>query len=158
MTQMPFDPVYSRILVAYDSSDQAKNALSVAARMALMFKGELIILAVVPPPSYPSIPSDAYSGAISSDTFDYNEKSVELYKKSLEEAAKYIEERFPHLKFETVLKEGRPSAIIVKEAENKAANLIVIGNRGLGGISGWILGSTSRQVVDRCTKPVLIVK
>jgi nucleotide-binding universal stress UspA family protein len=33
-----------------------------------------------------------------------------------------------------------------------------MGSRGVGGITGWILGSTSRRVVDSCTKPILIVK
>ncbi|MHA2163880.1 MAG: universal stress protein [Candidatus Thorarchaeota archaeon] len=32
------------------------------------------------------------------------------------------------------------------------------GSIGLGGITGWILGSTSRKVVDQCTKPVFVVK
>jgi len=54
--------------------------------------------------------------------------------------------------------EGRPSATIVDEAEKNEMDLIVIGSRGLGGITGWILGSTSRRIVESCTKPVLVVK
>jgi nucleotide-binding universal stress UspA family protein len=82
----------------------------------------------------------------------------EMYKKALDEAVMHIKEEFPDLKFETILIEGRPSATIVEQADKNDVDLIVIGSRGLGGISGWILGSTSRRVVDSCTKPVLIVK
>ena len=69
---------------------------------------------------------------------------------------RYTEEQ--RLKYEAVLLEGRPSSTIVEEAESRDVNLIMMGSRGLGGITGWILGSTSRKVVDQCTKPILIVK
>ena len=37
-------------------------------------------------------------------------------------------------------------------------SLIPMGSRGIGGITGFILGSTSRGVVDYYKKPVLIIK
>jgi len=76
----------------------------------------------------------------------------------LKTAEKKVEETHPDLKVETLLKEGKPSTIIVETAESNNVDLIVIGSRGLGGISGLILGSTSRRVVDSCTKPILIIK
>ena len=81
-----------------------------------------------------------------------------IYGKSLEEAEEDIKGHFPDLQVTTQLLEGRPSSTIVDEAENNDMDLIVIGSRGLGGITGWILGSTSRRVVESCTKPVLIIK
>jgi nucleotide-binding universal stress UspA family protein len=81
-----------------------------------------------------------------------------MYQKSQEEVVKDIKDHFPNLTTETVILEGRPSSTIVEQAEKNKADLIVMGSRGIGGISGWILGSTSRRVVESCTKPVLIVK
>jgi nucleotide-binding universal stress UspA family protein len=154
-----FDPVFSRILVAYDGSEPAKNALEIAARMATIFKGEVVVLTVVPPETYPLFPAEGYSGVpIASGQYDYLDRIKELYQKALDEAETHVKDTYPGLKLEKVLREGRPSALIVEEAEKKGADLIVMGNRGLGGISGWILGSTSRRVVDHCTKPVLVVK
>jgi nucleotide-binding universal stress UspA family protein len=89
---------------------------------------------------------------------DYQEKMKNIYAKSLHEAEEDIREAFPDLKVSTYLLEGRPSSIIVEEADKEEADLIVIGSRGLGGITGWILGSTSRRVVESCTKPILVVK
>ena len=43
-------------------------------------------------------------------------------------------------------------------ANTENVDLIVMESRGLGGISGWVLGSTSRRVVETCEKPILIVK
>ena len=80
------------------------------------------------------------------------------YSDSLKEASQRLASEYPELKVETELLEGRPSQAIIDMAENDGFDLIVIGSRGLGGITGWILGSTSRRVVDSCTVPVLLIK
>jgi nucleotide-binding universal stress UspA family protein len=152
-----FDPVFSKVLVAYDGSDASKRALDHAVKMAAMFEGELIILTVVPKVTVP-VYSNAELGAQSMDIASLQERMHETYSQSLKKAEEEIKEIYPHLKVEALLKEGRPSTLIVGEADRLDASLIVIGSRGLGGITGWILGSTSRQVVDQCTKAILIVK
>ena len=152
-----FDLVFSKVLVAYDGSDPSKRALDHAAKMAAMFEGELVILTVVPKVSVP-IYSNAELGAQAMDIASLQERMRENYSQSIKKAEEEIKGLYPHLKVETILKEGRPSSTIVSEADNLGVSLIIMGSRGLGGISGWILGSTSRQVVDQCTKAILIVK
>jgi nucleotide-binding universal stress UspA family protein len=152
-----FDPVFSRILVAYDGSEASKRALDTAAKMAAMFKGELVILAVVPRVTMPIIATTELN-TMELETQDYQEKLKEAYSLALDEAEKEMKEHYPHINTEAILAEGRPSERIIETSEIKNASLIVIGSRGIGGISGWILGSTSRKVVDHCTKPILIVK
>jgi nucleotide-binding universal stress UspA family protein len=92
------------------------------------------------------------------DIQKYLDKREEFSRKALENAEAEVNMRYPDLKFEAVLMEGRPAETIVEEAERRDVNLIILGSRGLGGITGWILGSTSREVANRCTKPILIVK
>ena len=58
---------------------------------------------------------------------------------------------------EVTPQDGRPSDVIVEVAQEEDVDLIVMGSRGNGGIVGF-LGSTSRHVVEACTKPILIVK
>lgn len=82
----------------------------------------------------------------------------DFHRKVLAEAETKIRDDHPDLNVATRLEEGRPSAIIVDAAQEEDVDLIVIGSRGMGGITGWVLGSTSRGVVDACTKPVLVVK
>ncbi|MBN1681988.1 universal stress protein [Candidatus Bathyarchaeota archaeon] len=152
-----FDPVFSKILVAYDGSEASDRALDSAAKMAAMFKGEIIIITVVPRVSMPIISTGEMSYMeLGAET--YQEKLIEAYSLALEKAKEEMKEHYPQIKIEAILKEGRPSELIVAEADLKGASLIVMGSRGIGGISGWILGSTSRKVVDHCTKPILIVK
>jgi nucleotide-binding universal stress UspA family protein len=153
-----FDPLFSRILVAFDGSNPSRRALDLAAKTAAMFEGELIILTVVPKVLVPIFTEEDVDSIGAVELLEQQVRMKEHYGKSLETAEASIRELYPHLKFEAVLLEGRPSSTIVDEAEKRDVNLIMLGSRGLGEITGWILGSTSRKVVDQCTKPILIVK
>ena len=153
-----FDPLFSKILIAFDGSEPSKRALDHAAKMAAIFKGELIILTVVPKAPFPIIVEEGSTPFRAREYEVYQERMKESFSSSLKRAEADIIGRYPGLRYEAVLLEGRPSSTIVEEAEKRDVNLIMMGSRGLGGITGWILGSTSRKVVDQCTKPILIVK
>jgi len=152
--------MYKKILVAFDGSEPSRNALDHAVSIAVMWKAELTILSVVPQVMMPVFPDGGLGAAPIAATHmtDYQDRMREIYAKSLREVEDDVKEAYPDLRVSSRLLEGRPSSTIVEEAEKDGADLIVIGSRGLGGITGWILGSTSRRVVESCTKPVLVVK
>jgi len=153
--------MYRKILVAFDGSEPSKHALDHAVSISDKWKSELVILSVVARAMKKEFPDEGFGAApitAAQDMSEYQEKMKEIYAGSLREAEADIEEAFPDLVVATKLMEGRPSAIIVEEAEEETIDLIVIGSRGIGGITGWILGSTSRRVVESCTKPILVVK
>lgn len=153
--------MYKKILVAFDGSEASKHALDHAVNIAEPFGAEVAVLSVVPRVMMPVFPDEGFGAApitAAQDMSEYQEKMKGIYTKSLEDAKNDIEANFPDLKVSVKLLEGRPSSTIVSEAENEDADLIVIGSRGIGGITGWILGSTSRNVVESCTKPILVVK
>ena len=52
---------------------------------------------------------------------------------------------------------GRPPDVICRVAEQENFDLIVVGERGMGGIVGFFLGSVSQRVATRAKVPVLIV-
>jgi nucleotide-binding universal stress UspA family protein len=153
--------MYKRILVPLDGSDPSNNALEHAIGIAEKFGSELTLLAVVPKVMVPVFPDEGFGAApvtAAKDMARYQDRMKEIYENVLVEARAKAEDEYPELKVETILREGRPSATIVDIAENDGVDLIVMGSRGIGGITGWILGSTSSHVVDSCTKPILIVK
>lgn len=153
--------MYKKVLVAFDGSEPSRSALDHAVTIANRWKSELIVLSVVPRVMMPVFPDEGFGAApitAAQDMSDYQEKMRTIYDKSLDEAEEDIKDAFPDLKVTTRLLEGKPSNTIVEEAEKENVDLIVIGSRGLGGITGWILGSTSRRVVESCTKPILVVK
>lgn len=53
---------------------------------------------------------------------------------------------------------GYPAKQILRLASEAEADLIVIGSRGLGRVKSAILGSTSREVLARANRPVLVVR
>ncbi len=153
--------MYKKILVAFDGSEASKHALDHAVNIAEPYGAEIVVLSVVPRVMMPVFPDEGFGAApitAAQDMSEYQSKMKGIYNLSLEDAKKDINEHFPDLKVTTKLLEGRPSSTIVSEADVENADLIVIGSRGIGGITGWILGSTSRNVVESCTKPILVVK
>jgi len=153
--------MYGSILVALDGSEASDHALDHALSIAIKYGSKLVLLAVVQRVMIPIFPDEGFGGiplSAAKDMAQYQEKMKDVYQDVLEEAEAKVREEHPGLEVETILKEGRPSATIVDIAENDGVDLIVMGSRGIGGYTGWILGSTSRRVVDSCTKPILIVK
>lgn len=53
---------------------------------------------------------------------------------------------------------GHPAEVIVDVAGNDGYDLVVMGNRGLGGLSRLVLGSVSAHVVHHSPISVMIVK
>ena len=153
--------MYKKILIAFDGSEPSKHALDQGITIASLAGSEVFILSVVPRVMMPVFPDEGFGAApvtAAQDMTEYQQKMRDVYANSLKEAEEDIAKNYPDLKVTTELMEGRPSSTIVEESENKEAELIVIGSRGLGGITGWILGSTSRRVVESCRVPVLVVK
>jgi nucleotide-binding universal stress UspA family protein len=59
---------------------------------------------------------------------------------------------------EARLLRGRPASLIVEQAAEFRAELIVVGNRGLGRLGSMLLGSVSAEVVDHAPCPVLVAR
>ncbi|UCD45472.1 MAG: universal stress protein [Candidatus Bathyarchaeota archaeon] len=153
--------MYEKILVPLDGSEPSNHALEHALSIAEKYKSKVTLLAVVPRVVLPVFPDEGFGTApvtAAKDMARYQDKMKEIYENVLKDAREEVSKEHPGIELETVLKEGRPSATIVETAEEGEIDLIVMGSRGVGGITGWILGSTSRRVVDSCTKPILIVK
>ncbi|MEM2127624.1 MAG: universal stress protein [Candidatus Bathyarchaeia archaeon] len=153
--------MFRKILVAVDGSEPSNRALKYAAEFSVKWGAELKILAVVPKVILPVFPNEGVGtvpATLYSEMDRYRDRAKAAYEKVLEDAVRAVKEAHPEIRVDGILKEGRPSSTIVETADKEGVDLIVVGSRGLGGIMGWVLGSTSRRVVDSCTKPILVVK
>ena len=56
-----------------------------------------------------------------------------------------------------VLRDGNPVDVLLAVAEEESGDLIVVGSRGTGSFPERLLGSTSSQLAQRSTRPVVIV-
>jgi nucleotide-binding universal stress UspA family protein len=56
-----------------------------------------------------------------------------------------------------LVRDGDPVGVVLAVADEEDADIVVVGSRGLGGFPEQLLGSTSTQVAQRSTRPVVIV-
>jgi len=144
-----------KVLVATDGSEHSGHAVDYARDIAAKWGAELVVLTVIPLDYTTMFPTEGFTPMYHSKFQDDVEKA---YKSRLDAAVNKIEEESPEQEVRARLEEGRPAEVIVKVADEENADIIVMGSRGMGGITGWILGSTCKRVVDTCTRPILIVK
>ena len=62
------------------------------------------------------------------------------------------------LKAEPVTREGDPRSVIVDEAKEWSADLIVLGSHGYAGFKRLLLGSVAQSVASHAPRPVEIVR
>jgi nucleotide-binding universal stress UspA family protein len=53
--------------------------------------------------------------------------------------------------------EGPPARVLTRLAEEPDVELVVVGSRGRGGVTGLLLGSVSHSLSHQCPKPLVIV-
>ena len=66
------------------------------------------------------------------------------------------QEQFPDVEVQRIVAQDRPVRVLSGRSETAA--LIVVGNRGRGGLDGMLLGSTSFALVNSADCPVLVVR
>jgi nucleotide-binding universal stress UspA family protein len=133
-----------RILVGFDGSEGAENALN-KAMMLIDENGELILLAVVP------IPSDR--------SFVDQEIYARLKKKAENLINSVISDIGKHeYSIKGVVEEGDVAAKIIDAANNLDCDLIVLGSKGKSELGSYTLGSIANKVVQYAHKPVMLVR
>ena len=146
-----------KILVAVDGSEPAQKALDYALVLADICGAEVVILSVVPHLHLPTS-SDPDEGITASELFEVTAKMRSVHEGVLKDALAKAQSKKPRLKISTKLVDGHPADEIIKFSEEGGFDLIVMGSRGLHGISEFLLGSTTHRVADHCKKPLLIIK
>jgi nucleotide-binding universal stress UspA family protein len=136
-----------RIVVGFDGSEHARKALE----RALEFAGDETSLAVVATADVSRLLRDPAGGASPVDPADAEARS-----EALAEARRLIEGRGIETTFVEGL--GHPADVIIQEAEESGADLIVVGTRGLGTARRILLGSVSSHLVHHAPCDVLVVR
>jgi nucleotide-binding universal stress UspA family protein len=136
-----------KILVAYDGSAGSQKALEWAVMLAGIHKSDVVAAAVVKPPEFsPSIDEV-------DEFFADGERHV---RPLLDQAVAYGEKLGVSIRPEIL--RGHPAESIVRYAQDRRFDLIVMGTRGIGGFKNLIIGSVAQKVVTYAKTPVLVVK
>ncbi|MBZ8176701.1 universal stress protein [Corynebacterium poyangense] len=137
------------VVVAVDGSEASKTAVRWAANTA-MKRGVPLRLAS----SY-TTPQFLYAEGMVPPQEVFDDLQSETLEK-IEEARGIAHEVAPDLKIGHTIAEGSPIDMLLDMAHD--VTMIVMGSRGLGGLSGMVMGSVSAAVVSHATCPVVVVR
>ena len=140
-----------RVLLAMDGSATADTARDLVASLSWPDATVIRVVAVVESMSAVSAGLAPYTAA----ELDERPITADLEAR-LAEAARGLDA--PGRIVETIVLHGRPASVIVEQANELRADLIVVGSRGLGRLRSMLLGSVSAEVVDHAPCPVLVAR
>jgi nucleotide-binding universal stress UspA family protein len=140
-------PRYPRILVAVDDTPAAAFALRHVVPYALDQGSRLTLLTVVPDP-----PGVVAAAGISP------QRVAEEMETEADKHLRHVAETLPQdLPVTTVLRHGDPAEEILKLVREEPVDLICMGARGRGRVTGALLGSVSTAVLHHSPVPVVVL-
>jgi nucleotide-binding universal stress UspA family protein len=145
--------LFSKITVAVDGSESSNKVYDVAAQLTKLSNGKLIIVHVVMPPQ-------PVGGLFYTDAYSIDKLRIDLEEAGNRLLQSYSEKSINeyNIAVETILAQGYPPDAIIREANAKGADLIVIGSKGFSGAKHFFIGSVPNSVLHHSTVPVLLVK
>ena len=142
-------PGFRRLLVPLDGSALAEEALPHALLIARMFNATVELLSVVPRSDLTAYPESWFPDL--------------EYEALKEQRQRYLHDLVARLQQEglqvvAALEAGDVPETIVRIAQSRAADLIVMATHGRGGITRWMLGSVAAKLLAAAPVPLLLVR
>ncbi len=137
---------FKTILVPIDGSKYSEKALQRACEIVRVFDSKIILLYVVEK----SLPINLL------DRKEYLKILRKFGNKTLEKANNVLLKK--GITAKTFLKEGNIVAEIEKVVKKEKCDLIIVGNKGLGSITRFLLGSISNKLAQSSSCSLLIIK
>lgn len=162
---------YNRILVPYDNSKLSDIAFDHAMKIAKMSgisSGQIIsviLFYVTPVINTPfTIETVSFKSNKTGETIALSEYIKELHHEIKENAIKMLDRKIKKYKnidnisLNSKVIIGNPANEIIKFANNKKTDLIIMGTTGLSGITKFVFGSVARTVSEKANCPVMLVR
>lgn len=137
---------YKKILVAYDGSEAARNALVVSAKLAKKDNSWTKVLAVVPP----------YEGDLELIGVSNIKETIEGPGEALLAEAREIADN-EGIHILTNLAQGEPYERISAIADDENCDLIVMGRQGVDHFERELMGNVTARVIGFTTRNILVV-
>jgi nucleotide-binding universal stress UspA family protein len=147
------------ILFAYDGSAHADAAITEASRLVGHGDASAVVLAVWEPLLVQALRSERFGSmtlAVPADVGEDDGRSAEAARRLAEHGARVAREAGFDARARWVADSRTIATGVIESADELDADLIVMGSRGLTGISAF-LGSVSNHVLQHTHRPVLIV-
>jgi nucleotide-binding universal stress UspA family protein len=137
--------MFGRILLAVDGSEPSNRAVAVTSDLARRTQAEVLVLHV-------REQEPGRVGAVAPPHDDAAEETLDEAVRSLKDAGVSARGEVMAAVF------GRAARIILEEANDFGADLVVLGSRGLSDLAGLVLGSVTHKVLHLAHCPVLVVR
>lgn len=155
-----------KILIAYDGSDCANQAIDDLRRAGLPPKAEAVVISVadvfpVPPPSTYEVVESAFSNDVSPVYKNPRERALSAVGEARElavAASERLKVLFPEWRVRAEACADSPAWAIVKKAEELKADLVVVGSHGRTAMGRFFLGSVSHKIVINAACTVRIAR
>jgi nucleotide-binding universal stress UspA family protein len=144
---------YATVVVGTDGSESSLQAVTRAADVASEAGALLLVVCAYSP--MPARPQATVSRQLGDTRFS-QVLGTEAAQQALTEATKHAEAAGAS-GVTGLLVEGDPGKALLTVAEERQADLVVVGNRGINTLSGRLLGSVPADVSQRAPCDVLIV-
>jgi nucleotide-binding universal stress UspA family protein len=140
-----------RIVVGVDGSPSSLTALELVENTIWPGETTIRLVSAFEPP----LDWTAAAPAASSGTTGGDETERDLFNNLLDMARPLSRSGYAA---ETVVARGRAADVLLAEADDLHADLIIVGSRGLGVAATALLGSVSAALVDHASCPVLVAR
>ena len=135
----------SKLLVPNDGSKNALRGLELAITLAKQTNASIT-----------SVYSNVIESHSSFRSSQINENSDELSKKIMDTANKIASKH--NVDFNYEIMNGDPSYNIIKYANEKKMDMIIMGSRGRSNLKNMLFGSVTNSVLQSSKIPILVVK
>jgi len=156
-------PLFEKVLVPLDGSEDALRALETAIQIAKKFDGRITLAHIysvtVTPVIMPEPTTLTPSGVpvvTPAEVSKMAEAAREVGWRILADGKQKVKSE--GVQVETALREGNTVHEIIKLAKEEKFDLIVIGVRGISKLRQLLVGSVSEGVMKQASCPVLVVK
>jgi nucleotide-binding universal stress UspA family protein len=153
--------VFETILLPLDGSELAEGALPVALELKSRLGARLVLLRAIEPASSYLIQSPGVfeSPAGAAANVELTRQVIETERQEAIDYLTGLARGFSDSSgVETVVAEGDAADVIVVQAEESGAGLIVMSSHGRGGLGRLVHGSVADAVLRESSVPVLLVR
>jgi nucleotide-binding universal stress UspA family protein len=144
-----------KILLPTDGSENSEKAGEYAISLADISGADILVLNVIDTYYLNALPQRDLRKSLEEELRADGKRAVENFKAKLEESQ--CEGYCKNIKFRVLIKEGKPSEVILKTIDEEGIDQVIMGKSGKHGIEQFLLGQTTERVVRESKVPVNVI-
>lgn len=147
--------MFSSIVVGTDGSETAREAVSQAVELAVRLQAAVHLVSAYEPAAGLRLRDEPTAGAVRADA-EWAVHQLGEVEATLEEAAEVA--RRAGVTVAVYARQGDAADAILDVAEERDADLVIVGNKGLTGAKRFLLGSVPNKVSHYAPCSVMIIR